>query len=81
MADHSLQVTLLEGHCHDVLQGLVVLEAHLRIRLDSGGSEQSVSNGYTGLGSAWKHVCTRMCAGRATSEAPGGGGPYQVASH
>lgn len=30
-------VTLLEGHSHDLLHGLVVLGAHLRIRPDFGG--------------------------------------------
>lgn len=47
---HSLEDTLLEGHCHNVLHGLVVLGAHLRIRTDFGGSEKSMRNGYTGLG-------------------------------
>ena len=36
---HSLQDTLLEGHCHNVLHGLMVLGAHLTIRPDFGGSE------------------------------------------
>lgn len=65
-------VTPLEDHCHELLHGPVVLEAHLRIRPDFGGSEQSVKMGALDLAELG-NVC--VCVGGKAEQLRGEEGP------